>query len=190
MNHSTSGVSKIIVGLPGLADGQSKHGGHQVFFYLLMCIGQLQERLIRPYLMLPLSMGALVDTSRLPEERISLAQSMLQKRDCCVEKHFAAPVLMEMQQSGGAASVLPGSVLFDDLSTCLRTKTYNLEIELNFARASNMRKAMRGRKHNIASMCSKHIGAEVKLAQRRRQLACNKENHISTEKPTGALVEL
>ena len=47
------------------------------------------------------------------------------------------------------------------------TKTSNVEIELNFARASCARSATHGRLHNTASMVAKHVTAEVKLAPKR-----------------------
>ena len=151
-----------------------------------MCIGQLNERLIRPYQRMPLQLASLVDASHSEEYRLNRATDFLQKRSCCVERHCARPILEEMRKSGGSKSILPGNVFFDDLSSFFRMKNSNIEIELNFARSSNMRRAMRGRNHSISSMTSKHVGAEIKLAQRRQQALLPKKE-TPTPGVTGSL---
>ena len=99
---------------------------------------------------------------------MSIAEDMLKLNECCVERHFARPILDEIRSAGGVESIRSGSVLFNDLSQACCMKTSNVEIECNFARASSMRAAMRGRAHAISSLTSKHISAEIKLAQRRK----------------------
>ena len=141
--------------------------GHQIFFYLLLCVGQLQNRLIQPYLTMPLRLAALVDVSRSEASRLELADGLLKKSDCCLEKHFARPVVGELRKAGDVRAILPGHELHNNLADSFRMKTCNLEIECNFARASSMRAAMRGRKHSISSLTAKHIGAEIKLGQKR-----------------------
>lgn len=115
-------------------------------------------------------MANLVDETIPEKDRVELAALMLQKKDCCREKHFAVPVLQEMQKSGGPAAILPGTEFHADLAASFRMKTSTVELELNFARASSQRGAMRKRCHGAAAMSAKHVGSEIKLAQR-RQLA-------------------
>lgn len=149
-----------------------------MFFYLVVTIGQLYSRLIQPYLVMPFSLATLVDKSRSEPERVQIADQLLAKPRCCVESNFAQPVLDEVRQCGGSRVFLANSALYQDLESSLRMKVSNLEIELNFARASSMRTAMRGRAHSICSLTAKHVGAEMKLSHR-RQLFKRKLHHVS-----------
>ena len=146
-----------------------------------MVIGQLHNRLLRPYLQMPLSMAALVDPTRADSERESLAKSYLEKNSCCVEKHFAFPCLEAMRKAGGESAVVKGSFA-EDLAMAFRVKSTNIECELNFSRAASMRGAMRGRCHNVTSLVAKHIGAEVKLAQKRKLLSQKRCFYIKTRR--------
>ena len=164
---SSSSVSLFCQGL----SVQASDYDHQIFFYLLTIVGQLHQRLIQPYLLMPLRLAALIDESRREEERLNLANDLLGKNNCCIEKHFARPVLLAMQEEGGANSILPPHSLHYDLKTAFAMKNTTVETELSFSRAANMRQAMRGRRHGIGAMASKHVGAEVKLAQKRKIMA-------------------
>lgn len=119
---------------------------------------------------MPYSMTALVDPSRSKHERVEFARQLLSKPSCCVEHNFAKPVLNELRCAGGADSLFSNPDLLADIASSFRMKCSNIEIELNFARASNMRTAMRGRAHGLSSIVAKHVGAEVKQAYL-RQLA-------------------
>ena len=154
-----------------------------------MVIGQLHNRLLRPYLQMPFSMATLVDPSRPDDERVSLATAFLEKKDCCVERHFALPCLKAMREAGGPSAVVQGSFA-EDLAMAFRIKSTNIECELNFSRAASMRGAMRGRCHNITSLVAKHVGAEVKLAQKRKLLSrkdglCIKYKQETCKDPLG-----
>ncbi len=175
-------------GLPGLISEFDY--GHQIFFYLLLVIGQLDRRLVRPYRMCPLRLATLIDPERDIQMRLHDADVFLNMKPCCREKHFATPVADTMRREGGCQSILPTSPFYHDLATAFTMKTSNIEPELNFARAANARRAMRGRAHTIGSMVSKHISAEIKLGQRRKLLT--RSNHCSHDansiKPQRTLV--
>ena len=172
---TTKSTVNLCGGLPGQMDGFL----HQRFFYLLMCIGQLHNRLIKPYLAMPFRLAGLVDLSRSEEFRLDLARELLHLPNCCLEQNFAKPVLDELRKEHDLKeALLPGHQFFEDLSESLRMKTANLEIELNFARAVSMRTAMRGRKHSISSLTAKHVGAEVKQGQRRKILNAKRKGKV------------
>ena len=125
-------------------------------------MGQLNHRLCRKYKQLPLSLGQLINTDLNVEQREALMKQYLSLKDCCVERHFAAPVLADLRMDG-----LDG--LKDDLKMAFRSKTSNIEIETNFARASSSRMAMRGRSHTIPSMTAKHVVSEIKMIHSRME---------------------
>ena len=76
---------------------------------------------------------------------------------------------------------MPTSLFYSDLLLSVRRKTSNIEVKENFARASKMRSAMRGRCHAVGSMVAKHIAAEGKLAYRRcrKSMALLKQRELS-----------
>lgn len=143
-----------------------------------MTIGQLYNRMIRPYVEMPFSLAKLVDSSVSESERIEFANTLLSKKDCCLEKHFSKPVINELRRYG-ANAVVENTALRSDLEGAFRMKTSNLEVELNFSRANSMRIAMRGRAHSMCSLTSKHVGAEIKLAHRRKLAKAAKEGGLS-----------
>ena len=136
----------------------------QRFWYTMIVLGQLHARLVKPYQRIPLQMAQLVDSSVSDDDRLQLAQNMCQLSPCCVESMFGAPVLQCISDNGGPDpdTILRGPIA-SDLQVAFRGKTSNMEIELNFARASCSRQCLHGRAHNIGSMVAKHVSAEVKL---------------------------
>ncbi len=135
--------------------------------------------MIRPYVEMPFSLAKLVDSSVSERERIEFANTLLSKKDCCLEKHFSKPVIDELR-CHGANAIVENTALRSNLEGAFRMKTSNLEVELNFSRANSMRIAMRGRSHSMCSMASKHIGAEIKLAHRRKLAKAAKESGLSS----------
>ena len=127
-------------------------------------MGQLQSRLVRPYQQFPYSLAKLVDTSMTMNDRREFARTVLATRTCCRDPFFTTPVLEQMEQKGGPHAILPGSEFLLDLTNAFAGKCCNIQLELNFARASSSRQAMRGRKHVISSMTAKHIIAECKVS--------------------------
>lgn len=118
-------------------------------------------------------MGQLVDPSLQEEYKTNLAVFMCSLKSCCIEKLFSQPVIQAAWDESGntdtasaAQALIHGSV-GSDLQLALRSKTSNIEIELNFARASSSRSTAHGKACHISSMVSKHITSELKLAQRR-----------------------
>ncbi len=163
----------IPVGLPEI---QPVDYRKQRFWYTLMALGQLQHRLLKPYQRLPLKMAKLVDTSIPQHRRLDLAAAFCALDKCCLDPLFAQPVIQAARDAGGSHTLVSGT-LADDLGVAMRTKTSNMEIELNFARASNARQVTRGRSDTISSMIAKHVSAEVKLGHQRslrsiQPLAC------------------
>lgn len=81
-------------GLPGKAP-QDIH--LQKLFYVLITIGQLDNRLIRPYRRLPLRIGQLVNPLLSKKARLDLASKLLSLPQCCVDNWFSKPVLDAMR---------------------------------------------------------------------------------------------
>ena len=96
-------------------------------------------------------------------------------KPCCLDPLFACPVLAAAKEECDHLGANPDSVaqalvhgtVSTDLAVAMRSKSSNIEIELNFARASAARSATHGKGCNISSMISKHITSEVKLARKR-----------------------
>lgn len=143
----------------------------QRFWCFLSTLGQLNARIVRQYQRLPWSLAQLVNTNIDASSRLALANKFLNMKPCCIDPFFSKPVLDDIRSNGGNVSILPGhgSGLFSDLCTAFRGKCTNIELELNFSRAACSRACMRGRKHSISSMVSKHITAECKVAHIRSQ---------------------
>ena len=150
-------------GLPG---GSPQDLELQRFWYTVVTLGQLHNRLVRPYQQLPLMMASIVDNSMTVDDRLDIATKISQLKPCCTEKLFATPVIACMRQAGGPNALVSGPLSID-LQSSMRGKTSNVEIELNFARAACTRASLHGRAHSIGSMVSKHVSAELKLAQKR-----------------------
>ena len=153
------------LGLPGIPP---EHLRLQRFWYTVVTVGQMHHRLLKPYQQLPLQMAQLIDESYPVEYRTNLATEMIALKQCCVDPLFARPVLDCAMLEGGARSMVVGT-LRNDLEAALRVKASNMEIELNFARSANCRTSMHGKKHGIPSVVAKHVTAEIKLAQHRKQ---------------------
>ena len=111
-------------------------------------------------------MAKLVDTNIPEYQRLDLAAAFCALDQCCVDPLFAQPVIQAAIDAGGSHTLVSGT-LADDLGMAMRTKTSNMELELNFARASNARQVTRGRSDTIGSMVAKHVSAEVKLGHQR-----------------------
>ena len=155
-------------------------------WFTLIAIGQLYHRLVRPYQRLPLQLASLLDDSKPIDDRKQLVDEMMRLSPCCVDALFGLPVLKCFQQEGGAAA-LDGGAIVGDLETALRVKVSNLEIELNFARASTSRNAMQRKTHKVASMVAKHVTAEIKLAQRRKMIAVKKSGKVKHSTDPGSV---
>lgn len=102
-------------------------------------------------------------------DRCSLADNYLQLPECCLDEWFSKPVIESIRSEGGHQAILPGGSLLHDLELAFQGKTTNIQLELNFARSASMRSCMRGRKHSISSMVSKHVAAECKLFHLRQR---------------------
>lgn len=129
-------------------------------------MGQILHRLVRPYLRLPLGIAQLVDSSRSEDDRLELATNLCQLPNCCVDEFFGKPVLKAIRDEGGAQAAIDGRVA-NDIRLAVRGQVSNVEVELNFSRAACSRHSNHGRAHNIGTMVSKHVSAEVKLGHRR-----------------------
>lgn len=171
LNRNTCLINqRMLANHSGLCGPELDNFTKKRFWCLISTLGQIHHRLVRPYQRFPFSLAQLIDLSNSPETRIALAQKALDTSDCCRDKFFSTPLLTELESCGGSRAVLPGvGTLFDDIKTAFTGKTTNIACELSFARASSMRQCMRGRKHSISSMASKHIVAECKLYQLRGQ---------------------
>lgn len=150
------------VGLPGTPPPDYRE---QRFWYTLITLGQLQHRLVKPYERFPLKLASLVDATKSLDSRLNLARDFCGMSSCCLGPLFSNPVNQAARDEGGSHSLVTGQ-LSKELEIAFRSKTSNIEIELNFARASCSRQSMHGRAHNISSMAAKHVSAEIKLAQR------------------------
>lgn len=146
----------------GLPDGSIPQDPlRQQFWCIIATMGQLDARLIRPYRRQPWNIAQLCDTSIPLPDRISFLQKLKGLKPCCLERFFSRPFVNDVEE---ISDILPPSNLFDQLCIAFRCKVSNMEIENNFARALKMNKT---NPHNITSLVSKHITAELKLGQRR-----------------------
>eukprot|EP00435_Cladocopium_sp_Y103_P012423 s1823_g3.t1 len=154
---------------------------------LLSVIGQLHSRLMRPYQRQPLQLAQLVDQTRPLADRMKFAESCLNLKPCCIEHYFGRPVIAAMRAEGGPLAVLPTAKFHQDLLLSFRSKCSNLELELNFSRAASMRTAMRGRKHGLCALTSKHIVAEVKVGHCRYLESQKDRGDDAPEEPSNLL---
>ena len=131
-------------------------------------------------------MAQLVDKSLTDAKRLEVAQAMCELPPCCVDPLFGLPVINAINDCGGpvAENILNGP-LAADLETAFRGKVSNIEIELNFARASCCRQSLHGRAHSISSMVAKHVSAEIKVGHcgsvlKNEVRTSSKRNHAGT----------
>ena len=136
-------------------------------------MGQLFHRLVRPYRRTPSIMAQLVDSSLSDDHKKKVAMFLCRLKPCCLEKLFAQPVVQAARDESAdhadlsvVKALTQGNVNVD-LQLAFRAKVSNVEIELNFARATHTRSTTHGKSCLISSMLSKHVTSELKLAQRR-----------------------
>lgn len=132
-------------------------------------------------------MACLVNPRLDEQKRVLLAEQFIALPACCKDELFSQPLLNDLQEAGGPTAMLPTHAFHHDVVLSMRAKISNIEIENNFARASNARTALRGRHHNISSMAAKHVTAEGKLAYCRKALSSQDQTSSRCSSTSGSM---
>lgn len=146
-------------GLPGV-DFSSAH--QEVFQILVKVQAQLFVRQVEYYTYMPWRILQVLHSSTSHRQHVALIQELLQLNVCDMDQAFTRR-LVEQTCSGVSAERLaaPASTLIQNLILLATSKTTNVEVETNFARASTSRRFMNGQQHTIATMASKHCLSEI-----------------------------
>jgi len=140
-------------------------------FCIVSVVGQIWRRLYLPYTTWPWRLASLLDDQLSGDTRLAIATSFTSSPICCMDEGFSLALRVMMDQRNYTADdMMPHGRLHGLLRATFANKNVNLEVETNFARASSQRQAMRGRRHSLASMATKHLLCESQLAHRRWQL--------------------
>ncbi len=112
----------------------------------------------------PWCLARLLNTRVVPDEKEYLANWVFRLQDCCKDTTFGLPFSRLVQDP---SNLLDGGSCQSILKACFNSKTFNIEIENNFARMQTMKRVSRGRSELSASLASKHVLSEAKLAHLR-----------------------
>lgn len=80
---------------------------------------------------------------------------------CCLEDGYAGPLQEKFASAGIDECLRQGSSFMMCLVNTFCSKTQNVELENNFARASSARAYVRGNRHSSATMCCKHVASDI-----------------------------
>ena len=152
-------------GLPGFDLESAKS---LLFQTLVQVQGELWKDLVVVYQRYPWRLLPMIYSGVAMEAKLALAADFLTSNDCDIDPGFTK-CLKDFLATGGfnlaevdpAAILQEGSIVLQVLTFLSMSKSSNVEVECNFARASSARQAMRGRCHLSSTMSSKHILAEL-----------------------------
>ncbi len=132
---------------------------------MMLALGGLFYRLIAPYQQLPFSLARLIDVRHTEEFRKKCAREFLAMPTCCLDEGVSLP----LRATNASVEDMMSSQTLSVLAMVFSTKSINIAIELDFARASSQRQAMRKRAQSLASMSAKHVLSEIAHQHRCRE---------------------
>eukprot|EP00439_Symbiodinium_sp_Y106_P068934 s1213_g11.t2 len=142
----------------------------QGFWCYVRGVGELWHRLHLPYTRLPWHLARLLDTT-IDESRLSeLASWFVKLPTCCLNDWFGHAVRAHVSDE---TDLLPRGKCQTLLRGLYNCKTFNIEVENNFARMQSMKRVGRGRLDLAHNLASKHVLAEAKLAHVRELTRCD-----------------
>lgn len=112
----------------------------------------------------PWCLARLLNTRVPTDEKEDLANWVFSLQDCCKDITFGMPFSRFVQDP---SNLLEGGSCQNILKACFNSKTFNIEIENNFARMQTMKRVGRGRSELSANLASKRLISEAKLAHLR-----------------------
>lgn len=95
------------------------------------------------------------------EMKVRLLTEFFSLRPCCLEEGYARPLQEKFVTVGIHECLQPGSAMMMCLVNTFCSKTQNVELENNFARCTSARAFVRGNRHSAATMCCKHLAADI-----------------------------
>lgn len=150
-----------------------------MFWALTTQIGQTYHRLVMPYRSLPFILANLIDDDVVSEEKRELASWFMALPRCCLDAATSYP-LREIIKTEW--DLLHGCGVKILQSIC-STKTTNIEVENNFARAHSSKMTGRGRNEFVQSMSAKHLLSEIKLHHRKTVERAHKNGSTTGDQP-------
>ena len=156
-----------------------------MFWALVTGIGQTHHRLVLPYQQLPFVLLNLIDPGFSEEEKKHLSTWFWNLPRCCLCEALCQP-LKALVHSESDLRLGYGLKLLQAIAS---TKTTNIEVENNFARAG-AHTAGRGRNEFVQGLSAKHVLAEIKLLHRRSlQRSCLSEPDDGDHAPLENLLQ-
>ncbi|CAE7556732.1 unnamed protein product [Symbiodinium necroappetens] len=140
------------------------------FWCFVRGVGEVWHRLYLPYMQLPWLLARLLDSTIDASLLNELASWFMKLPDCCLNGWFGHAIRARVSDE---TDLLPGGkcqMLLRGLYNC---KTFNIEVENNFARMQSMKRVGRGRLDLAHNLASKHVLAEAKLAHVRELTRCD-----------------
>ncbi len=113
---------------------------------------------------LPWCLAMLLNVQADLEEKRAMAEWFCQLKECCKDNAFSKPLATLVEST---ADLLPHGKCETLLRSCFNGKTFNIEIENNFARMQSMKRVSRGRSEIAPSLAAKHLLSEAKLCHLR-----------------------
>ena len=137
---------------------------HQTTLFQLLVLASavLWKRQVLPYGRFPWNLLAILDSEVPHADKRQVAASFRELRPCMMDRG----VTKQLHAAYGQQTVDQLLEVSGDFCPALRmlalNKVTNVEIELNFARASSSRQYLRGNSHGAATMTAKHVACEIK----------------------------
>ena len=131
-----------------------------MFQWLLDVSSSTWKRQVYMCLRPPWTLGVVLDMFVPEGIRKDRVLSFFAKLACCLEKGICRDLVKKYKHLGVRA-IEPGSKFLIMLVLLFANKTNNIEAENNFARSTAARAYMQGKKHECATMASKHTVAET-----------------------------
>ncbi len=137
-------------GLPGCGY-DSRDADHQdvfttdslrkLFFAMVAVVGEIHCRVVGPYKKWPWPLVRLVDNRIAASQKQAIARKFFNAKECCLDSFFSQRL---QQMAACPEDLLEGGSLHNVVNILSLMKVMNIEVEDNFARASQARQASAG----------------------------------------------
>ncbi len=146
-----------------------------LFWSLVIAVGGIWRRLVKPYRRFPFCLALLVDPHTSTEHKTQLAKFFLNLSPCCLDVSYTGPLRQHVNSVEDLLS--DNSIGQHILKGSFSSKNHNIAVETSFGRAASMRQTNRGRTDRSHNMCSKHLLAEISYAHKRARVHQKQQEH-------------
>ena len=150
---------EILEGLPGI-DWDAEE---TTFFQLLVDMSScVWKRLARKHLAYPWRLAMLLDPHCSATTKENLLADFFGQNMCCLESGSSQDLKTRFEAIGVQGCLELGSSFMRLMVLMFSSKTTNVQLENDFARATTSRSYLHGQRHCASTMASKHLLAELK----------------------------